>query len=228
VFCIGCAVRSVWPRVDVERICLWETWISVPFVGRVLATLAEVSFGLQFSMVICELARAVNYPKTQWYGKLVFWAICLAQCCCWMGVTTRRQVYHGVEESIWASVFTGIAVAFALLARAQPRQASVCKPGCDGYVKRVLCFSFPGIVAYVMFMVYVDVPMYLSRYHEDQLRGATYLWPSDGVFDMMDCKVVSKSMNEWASEMPWMSGYFVGATAFSLWLSHGPRFCKVD
>jgi hypothetical protein len=38
IYAAGCAFRSVFPMVDVPRICLHDTWISRIFVGRTVAT----------------------------------------------------------------------------------------------------------------------------------------------------------------------------------------------
>src|SRR5262245_20130460 len=43
-----CAFRSVLPRADVQRICLFDTWLSSVFVGRSVATIAEVCFAVQW------------------------------------------------------------------------------------------------------------------------------------------------------------------------------------
>jgi len=230
VFVFGCAVRSIWPRVDVERICFWDSRISVTFVGRVLATMAEICFAAQFSMTIGVLAKEVRFHRTQRMSNVFYWAICVAQCCCWLGVTTQRQIWHGLEESIWALTFSGIAICFAILYWKLRRQGQksrcglgICEKGDIGYAKRCLIFGFPGCIAYVLFMVLVDVPMYLDRYRADEARGASYLWVSEGVLNTMSCDRVSKSMSDWAPEMPWMTGYFIGATAVSLWLTWGPK-----
>jgi hypothetical protein len=229
-FVVACSIRSIWPRVDVERICFWDSRISVTFVGRCVATVAEICFAAQFSMTIGVLAKEVKFTRTQKMADVWFWAICIAQCCCWMGVTTKRQVWHGIEESIWALTFTGIAISFAVLywnLRKESEGSSVlselCKKGDLGYVNRYLLLGFPGCVAYVTFMVLVDVPMYMNRYWADQARGASYLWVSDGLLNTMSCDRVSRSMSDWAPEMPWMTGYFLGATLASLWMSWGPK-----
>jgi len=232
-FVIACAVRSIWPRVDVERTCFWDTRISVTFVGRTLATVAEICFVSQFTMTIGVLAEEMEFPKTLWMSNIWYWAICVAQCCCWMGVTTQRQIWHGVEESIWAMTFTGIAISFAVLYTAIRKRSvsrkdggcglGVCRSAKSGYAMRFLFFGFPGCVAYVLFMVLVDVPMYINRYNADQARGAKYNWFSDGVLDSMSCRTVSKSLKDWEPEMPWMTGYFLGATLVSLWLTWGPK-----
>lgn len=226
IFVVACMVRSIWPRVDVERTCFWDSRLSWPFVGRVLATVAEICFAAQFSMIIGMLATEVEYPRTRRVADIIFWAICVAQCCCWMGVTTQRQIWHGVEESIWGFTFTAVAVCMALLFKARPHRGrcTLCKSGNAGYVERYLVLGFPLSLVYVGFMFLVDVPMYVNRYLADSARGAKYLWVSEGILDSMSCKTVSKSMADWAPEMPWMTGYFLGATAMSLWLTWGPKF----
>ncbi len=42
-YVFGCAFRSLLPRADVQRICLFDTWLSSVMVGRSVATVAEVS-----------------------------------------------------------------------------------------------------------------------------------------------------------------------------------------
>ena len=43
-YVFGCAFRSVLPRADVQSICLFDTWLSSVFVGRSVATVAEICF----------------------------------------------------------------------------------------------------------------------------------------------------------------------------------------
>ena len=39
-YVFGCAFRSFLPRADVQRICLFDTWLSSVMVGRSVATVA--------------------------------------------------------------------------------------------------------------------------------------------------------------------------------------------
>ena len=41
-----CGYRSLFPRVDLERRCLWDTWLSAILLGRTAATIAELCFAL--------------------------------------------------------------------------------------------------------------------------------------------------------------------------------------
>src|SRR5215470_17139876 len=43
-YVFGCAFRSLLPRADVQRICLFDTWLSSVLVGRSVATVAELCF----------------------------------------------------------------------------------------------------------------------------------------------------------------------------------------
>src|SRR5262245_34092852 len=56
-YVFGCAFRSVLPRADVQRICLFDTWLSSVFVGRSVATIAEVCFVVQWAIVLRQMAN---------------------------------------------------------------------------------------------------------------------------------------------------------------------------
>lgn len=51
-YVFGCAFRSVLPRADVQRICLFDHWLSSVFVGRSVATVAEVCFVAQWAIIL--------------------------------------------------------------------------------------------------------------------------------------------------------------------------------
>jgi len=60
IYVFGCAFRSVLPRADVQRICLFDTWLSSVLIGRSVATLAELCFALQWAIVLRELAKITH------------------------------------------------------------------------------------------------------------------------------------------------------------------------
>src|SRR6202030_4613998 len=55
VYVFGCAFRSFLPRADVQRICLFDTWLSSVVVGRSVATVAEICFAAQWAMILHRL-----------------------------------------------------------------------------------------------------------------------------------------------------------------------------
>jgi hypothetical protein len=110
-FTVACAIRSAWPRVDGDRICFWDHLLSTVAVGRSVATFGELSFAALVSMAVANSAPT-SLP-VQRLASGLFSAIAFAQCCCWYGVTTRNQLGHVIEESIWmASALSVALVAF--------------------------------------------------------------------------------------------------------------------
>jgi hypothetical protein len=87
IYTFVCAFRSVFPRVDAERVVLYDNFLSSIFLGRTLATIAEVSFAFQVSC----------------YNPIIVSQIILAQIFCWISVIKKDPFYHIIEESLWAS-----------------------------------------------------------------------------------------------------------------------------
>src|SRR5262245_26639699 len=52
VYVFGCAFRSFLPRADVQRICLFDTWLSSVMVGRSVATVAGVCFAVLWAVLL--------------------------------------------------------------------------------------------------------------------------------------------------------------------------------
>ena len=52
-----CGFRSLFPRVDLERRCLWDTWLSAILLGRTAATIAELCFALQCAVFVQRLSK---------------------------------------------------------------------------------------------------------------------------------------------------------------------------
>src|SRR5689334_23006901 len=63
-YVFGCAFRSFLPRADVQRICLFDTWLSSVTVGRSVATVAEVAFAVQWAMVLHQLGTMTGAGTT--------------------------------------------------------------------------------------------------------------------------------------------------------------------
>ena len=97
VYVFGCFVRSVWPRIDVERICFFDSFLSVTLVGRTLACAAELCFAHQLGLVLKKVASDMQGVSEASSGacKIIYAIgsisvplIAVAQTCCWMGVLT--------------------------------------------------------------------------------------------------------------------------------------------
>src|SRR6266550_7306096 len=70
-YVFGCAFRSLLPRADVQRICLFDTWLSSVVVGRSVATVAEVCFAMQWAIVLRQLGRLTQSDAVQRIARLV-------------------------------------------------------------------------------------------------------------------------------------------------------------
>ncbi len=59
-YVFGCAFRSFLPRADVQRICLFDTWLSSVVVGRSVATVAEICFAAQWAIILYQLGTIIR------------------------------------------------------------------------------------------------------------------------------------------------------------------------
>src|SRR3984893_99957 len=117
-YVFGCAFRSVLPRTDVERLCLFDTWLSAVLIGRSVATIAEVCFAAQWAIVLHQLARAADSGVARTIASGLVPLIVLAECFSWYSVITTSYLGNTLENSLWAVTFLLIGAGLvALLVR---------------------------------------------------------------------------------------------------------------
>ena len=204
-YVFGCAFRSILPRADVQRICLFDTWLSSVFVGRSVATVAEIAFAAQWAIILHQLGTMTGAETTVNAAWVIVPLIVIAECYSWHAVLTTKYLHNAIENSIWAVVFFIIGVGLCRLL-----------PEFDGAVRTVLIVSIVGIACYLAFLMTVDVPMYLNRWRADVADGNTLLHPLDGLRDVRTRWIVTHDLAEWKEEMAWMSLYFSLAVWSSL------------
>jgi hypothetical protein len=204
-YVFGCAFRSFLPRADVQRICLFDHWLSSVFVGRSVATIAELCFAAQWAVILHQLGTMTGADTVINIAWIIVPAIVVAECFSWYAVLTTHYLCNAIENSIWAVVFFLVGVALCRL-----------WPEFHGPVHIVLAVSIAGIVAYLAFLMTVDVPMYLNRWRADRAAGNILLHPLDGLRDVRTRWVVTHDLSEWKEEIAWMSLYFSGAVWASL------------
>ena len=204
-YVFGCAFRSFLPRADVQRICLFDTWLSSVTVGRSVATVAEVCFAAQWAIVLHQLGTKAGADITLLAGWVIVPLILVAECFSWHAVLTRNYLGNAVENSIWA-------VAFFIVA------AGLCRllPEFEGVARVVLVTAIVGIAVYLAFLVTVDVPMYLARWRSEAANGSRPLSAREGLRDASVRWVVTHDIAEWKDEIAWMSLYFSAAVWSSL------------
>jgi len=204
-YVFGCAFRSFLPRADVQRICLFDTWLSSVAVGRSVATVAEVCFAAQWAILLYQLGRLTVSNTTLNAALVIVPLILIAECFSWYAVLTTNYLFNAIENSIWAVAFVVVGAGLGRLL-----------PEFDGVVRVILIAAMTGIAFYLAFLVTVDVPMYLSRWRADTASGSRRLRPIEGLRDVATRWVVTHDIAHWKDEIAWMSLYFSMAVWASL------------
>jgi hypothetical protein len=201
----GCAFRSVLPRADVQRICLFDTWLSSVLVGRSVATVAEVCFVAQWAIILLQLGALTGSDAVLSVAWIIVPLILIAECFSWYAVLTTNFLHNAIENSLWAVAFFLVGLGLCRLL-----------PEFQGPARVVLILSIVGIVAYLAFLMTVDVPMYFSRWRTNVAQGNQLLGLFEGLRDVSTRWVRTHDITHWKGEIAWMSLYFSGAVWASL------------
>src|SRR3954469_16949420 len=104
-YVFGCAFRSFLPRADVQRICLFDTWLSSVFVGRTVATVAELCFAAQWAVILHQLGTMTGAETVVNIAWVIVPIIIIAECFSWYAVVTTNFLFNAIENSLWAVTF---------------------------------------------------------------------------------------------------------------------------
>jgi len=204
-YVLGCAFRSVFPMVDVPRMCLHDTWISRIVVGRSVATVAELCFAAQWALLL----REVDTRAAALASRLIVPLIVAAELFSWGAVTTSNYLLHAVENSLWT-----LAAALAIAGFMSLWQRA------DGAAARFAGAAVVSGAVYVAFMVTVDVPMYLSRSTAAGDGGPPL---AEGLHTLVARCIVQRDWTAWREDALWLSLYFIVGVWISIALAHAPR-----
>ena len=207
IFTAACAFRSILPRVDLERQCLWNSPLSSIFVGRTVATVAELAFAGQCALLIGKLSALTGHASLQVVGWSIVPLIVLAQLCCWHAVISLNHLGHAIEEILWAVLAFLMALSLGLTLGQMPTDSRI--------------LSGLGMVACAgaaLLMLAVDVPMYLARWRHARSNGVRYFSLREGLRDALQRRQIAHRWSDWRPEVPWMSLYFSAAVWLSLCL----------
>jgi hypothetical protein len=211
VYVVVCAFRSFLPRADVQRICLLDTPLSSVFVGRTVATLAELCFALQWGLFIQHCGQAAGDKLVRNVGRLLFPMIIGAEIASWYAVVSTNFLGNVLEQSTWTLGGTLIALCCSKL---YPQVA----PPLQQFLRR----TAPVILAFIYFMCTVDIPHYYARWSADEQAGQRYLALGAGLHDAATRWIVTYEWSAWTDEVAWMSLYFSVGVWLSIGLSHAP------
>ena len=82
----GCGFRWFLPRIDLERICLAESWWSSMVVGRSVATVAELCFMAQCALLLHQVGSAAGNRFT------------VVVSCCWCRSSLSPKARRGMQS----------------------------------------------------------------------------------------------------------------------------------
>jgi hypothetical protein len=144
-YVFGCAFRSFLPRADIQRICLFDTWLSSVVVGRTVATVAEICFAVQWAIILHQLGTMTGAETTLNAALVIVPMILIAECFSWYGILTTHYLGNAIENSIWAVAFFVVGIGLCRLL-----------PEFEGQVRVALVIAIIGIACYLAFLLTVD------------------------------------------------------------------------
>lgn len=190
-----CGFRSLFPRVDLERVCLWDSWLSAISLGRTAATVAELCFALQCCLFVQWLSQMSGMPGLAVAAYAFLPLAGVAQLFCWYAVLSLNHIGHAVEESLWALLMLILAGAFAAAA-----------PAFHGPVRALL---ITGGLVYGLgagLTLLFDVRMYVRRWRLG--AAGPQLTLATGLHDSRRRRHPTLAWNVWREEVAWMTVYF--------------------
>ena len=208
-YVLGCGYRSVFPVFDVQRQVMVDSWLSSVIVGRSVATVAELCFAAQWALMLRTVARSSDSAFALRVSHWIVPMILVAETCSWYAVLTTSNLGHVLEESLWGFSAAMLVLSLAFIWR-----------NSDASLRPMLLATGGLGVAYVMYMLHIDVPMYWDRWVHDEGLGRQYLDVVQGLADTSSRWVVSHRWADWKSEVVWMSLYFSVAVWLSIGLMH--------
>jgi len=206
IYVAVCAFRAAFPRVDLERFCLWDTSLSTIFAGRFAATLAEMCFAVQCALFLSKLSEMTRLAYLDTLSVFIVPVVVMAQLSCWYAVLTLNHLGHVVEETLWALVLALLAGGFA---------------GCwfhtQGELRVVMAIGILCCGGAALLIGLIDVPMYISRWYHHRRADRHYLPIGGGLQDTLARRQLTRNWLVWRREVPWMTLYF----SVGCWLSIG-------
>jgi len=190
-----CGFRSLFPRVDLERVCLWDTWLSTILLGRTLATIAEVCFAVQCALFLQRLSSLSGMPMLNVGAHALLPLVIVAELGCWYAVLSLNHLGHAIEESLWAVLMLILSAAFGAAALATA-----------GSLRMMLVAGFLVYGIGAALTMAFDVRMYIRRWR----RWATgsRLPLATGLRDIQLRRHPTLAWDVWREEVPWMTLYF--------------------
>eukprot|EP01084_Bolivina_argentea_P272568 464121_1 len=217
IFTIICAYRAVMPRIDVTRVCWFDTPANWILFGRITACIAEICWALQMGLLLRRFALVMYLPK---YGKhferagiSVIIIACIAECNSWANLITENNFFAVIEQFLWMVLFEITGIGMILLLKSLSYKTSTL----TSY------WIFGAIMIIIgLEQAYEAFGLYLVRYLQDENNHKIYYGFSDGLKKLTQCNQVTQNIADWDGDAPWMTGYFSIGVWSSIWLFIAP------
>ena len=195
IYVAGCAFRCFLPMIDVPRLCVYRTPVSRIFIGRSVATVAELAFVAQWALLLHEAgARRA--------ALAVVALIVAAEVLSWLAVLVRNDLFHAAENALW-TLTAALAVGFFATRSTSPG-AVLMAAGCAA--------------TYIGFMLLYVVPMYVQRWR----AGSDSLEFGEGLRSALALCRIERDWELWRGDALWLTPYFTAAVWLSLGLAFLP------
>ena len=203
LFTFACAYRACWPRVDIKRQVIFDTFASSIMLGRMAATVGEISFTFLYTKLLEEVvSTCFSGQLTRFYIECIPWMLVTAQIFCWLGVLSLHNAFHVIEEILWMLAgFIGMITFYDSLLDLSS-SAPTCEPPLN-----LRLFGLLLTILYVAYMVFFDLPMYVWRASLDNLWIPWQGWKHN-LNDALYRRHSTLKWEDWKEEVVWQSGYF--------------------
>jgi len=208
VYVFVCAYRSLFPRIDLERLVVVDSGLSNIFLGRSAATVAEICFGIQLGLLVHQLGGYAGLPWVQQAAWVITSCTVIAQVFCWHSILTLNHITQAVESLLWAAAFSWLAALLAIIAM-----------DTHGVVHALAIAGVVGSGAFVSYVIVIDIPMYLRRFRHGKATGQRYLSLGQGARDAWTRREQSHSWETWRDDALWLTPYFSVGAWFSMCLA---------
>ena len=192
-----------------ERLCLWDSPFSSVFLGRAVATIAELCFASQCALLLFKLSYSSDASIVRTIGLTLLPIILVAELACWYAVITLNHIGHAIEELLWSIMVALVAAGFVIYSQQS-----------GGGLPLWIVIGLIACAGTTALIMFVDIPLYIARWRAGKRAGFRYLRIRDGLKDAFLRRQVTHASEDWRNEVLWMSLYF----SAGVWLSLGIVF----
>ena len=234
IYTLVCTIRSIWLKKPIQQICFNNFFLSTPFIGRFISTIAELSFASQITIFVKFISNQLHSllkikKPSFYYINCLIPIIYIAQTFCWLACITKFHLWNAVEESLWTIFAFILLIHFYKLYKIIPKNSKNKKVN---KIKNILFTKIIFVIFYILFMIFIDIPTYFKRFIDSDFNKQSNITISEFIsnfyqkhsdfipklFQLFKCKIISKDFDDWKDNIAFFTGYFSIAVWASIYL----------